>query len=92
MGRKEWIEAAHDLMDAVRAEEELRREIRLTTNKTPEMLAQYAKRVPLKDHEQLLLEAWKDAAEYTEIARGRLKEFECSTWNTKGGEEHEREA
>ena len=52
-----------DRIDAANAEFRLRREIELTTGKTPEMLRQYAKRVPLKDHEQLLLEAWQDAAE-----------------------------
>ena len=80
------LELTHDLIDALGAEHRLRREIRVTTGKTPEMLRQYANYVPLRDHEQLLLEAWQDAAEYAGIAEGRLREFECSTWNTKGGE------
>ena len=85
------LELVQDLNDALRAEHRLRREIRLTTGKTPEMLRQYANYVPLKDHEQLLLEAWQDAKEYTGIAQGKLKEFQCSTWNTKGGEDDEEE-
>ena len=80
------LELTHDLMDAVKAEERLRREIRLTTNKTPEMLAQYAKRVPLKEHEQILLEAWQDAAEYVKITESRLEGFQNSAKSTKGGE------
>ena len=80
------LELTYDLNNALRAEHRLRREIRLTTGKTPEMLRQYAKYVPLKVHEQLLLEAWQDATEYVGIAEGRLQEFQCSTWNTKGGE------
>ena len=52
-----------DHIDAVNAEFRLRRQIELTTDRTPEMLAQYAKHRPIKDHEQLLLEAWQDAAE-----------------------------
>ena len=85
------LELVQDLNDALRAEHRLRREIRLTTGKTPEMLRQYANYVPLKDHEQLLLEAWQDAKEYVGIAWGRLQEFQCSTWNTKGGEDDEEE-
>lgn len=50
-------------IDAVNAEFRLRRQIELTTGRTPEMLAQYAARRPLPEHTQLLLEAWKDAAE-----------------------------
>ena len=80
------LELTYDHIDALEAEHRLRREIRLTTGKTPEMLRQYAKYVQLKDHEQLLLEAWQDAAEYVGIAQNRLHEFQCSTWNTKGGE------
>lgn len=80
------LELTYDLTDALGAEHRLRREIRATTGKTPEMLRQYAKYVPLKDHEQLLLEAWQDTAEYAEIAENRLQEFQCSTWNTRGGE------
>ena len=53
-------------IDAVNAEFQLRREIELTTGKTPEMLAKYAKHRPLKEHERLLLEAWQDAAEAME--------------------------
>lgn len=53
-------------IDAVNAEFRLRREIELTTGKTPEMLAKYAKRRPIQEHEQLLLEAWQDAAEAME--------------------------
>ena len=86
-----YTELVSDLNEALRAEHRLRREIRLTTGKTPEMLRQYAKYVPLKDHEQLLLEAWQDAAEYVGIAEGRLQEFQCSTWNTKGGENNVQE-
>ena len=82
---EEYAQLVGDLNEALRAEHRLRREIRLTTGKTPEMLRQYAHYVPLEDHEQLLLEAWQDAEEYAGIARGRLDEF-CSTWNTKGGE------
>ena len=85
------LELTYDLIDALGAEHRLRREIRATTGKTPEMLRQYAKYVPLKDHEQLLLEAWQDAAEYVGIAEGRLQEFQCSTWNTKGGENNVQE-
>lgn len=80
------LELAYDLEDAVKAEERLRREIKLTTNKTPEMLAQYAKRVPLKEHEQILLEAWQDAAEYVKITESRLEGFRNSAKSTKGGE------
>ena len=86
-----YTELVSDLNEALRAEHRLRREIRATTGKTPEMLRQYAKYVPLKDHEQLLLEAWQDAAEYVGIAEGRLQEFQCSTWNTKGGENNVQE-
>ena len=86
-----YVELVSDLNEALRAEHRLRREIRLTTGKTPEMLRQYAKYVPLEDHEQLLLEAWQDAAEYAGIARDRLEKFQCSTWNTKGGENDEQE-
>lgn len=57
-----------DRIDAVNAEFRLRRKIELTTGKTPEMLQQYAKYVPLKDHEQLLLEAWQDADRAIKIA------------------------
>ena len=85
------LELTYDHIDALGAEHRLRREIRVTTGKTPEMLRQYAKYVPLKDHEQLLLEAWQDAAEYAGITRDRLEEFQCSTWNTKGGENDEQE-
>ena len=81
-----YVELVSELNDALRAEHRLRREIRLTTGKTPEMLRQYAKYMPLKDHEQLLLEAWQDAKEYAGIAKDRLEEFQCSTWNTRGGE------
>lgn len=81
-----YVELVDDLNAALKAEHRLRREIRVTTGKTPEMLRQYAKYAPLKDHEQLLLEAWQDADEYVGIARGRLEEFQCSTWNTRGGE------
>lgn len=52
-----------DRINAANAEFRLRREIELTTGKTPEMLAQYAARRPLKEHIRLLLEAWQDAAE-----------------------------
>lgn len=86
-----YVELVGDVNDALRAEHKLRREIRLTTGKTPEMLRQYAKYVQLKDQEQLLLEAWQDAAEYVGIAKDRLEEFQCSTWNTKGGENNEQE-
>lgn len=85
------LELTYDLIDALEAEHKLRREIRVTTGKTPEMLRQYAKYVPLTDHEQLLLEAWQDAEEYAGIARGRLDKFQCSTRNTKGGENDEKE-
>ena len=81
-----YVELVGDLNNALRAEHKLRREIRATTGKTPEMLRQYAKYMPLKDHEQLLLEAWQDAEEYAGIARDRLEEFQCSTWSTRGGE------
>lgn len=85
------LELTYDHINALEAEHRLRREIRMTTGKTPEMLRQYAKYVPLKDHEQLLLEAWQDAEEYARITQSRLEEFQCSTWNTRGGESHERE-
>ena len=75
-----------DRIDAVNAEFRLRRQIELTTGKTPEMLAKYAARRPLPEATQLLLKAWQDAAEYVGIAQSRLKEFQCSTWNTRGGE------
>lgn len=52
-----------DRIDAANAEYRLRREIELTTGKTPEMLTQYAKRRPIKEHTKLLLETWQDAAE-----------------------------
>lgn len=83
------LELTYDLIDALGAEHRLRREIRVTTGKTPEMLRKYAKYMPLKEHEQLLLETWQDAAEYAGIAKNRLQEFQCSTWNTKGGENDE---
>ena len=79
-------EALCNRIDAVNAEFRLRRQIELTTGKTPEMLRQYAARRPLPEHTRLLLEAWQDATEYAGIAEGRLQEFQCSTWNTKGGE------
>ena len=72
-------------IEAVNAEFRLRREIVLTTGKTPEMLAQRAARRRLAEHERLLLEAWKDADEAMKEAI-RLHEAE------KGGESHEREA
>lgn len=72
-------------IDAVNAEFRLRREIVLTTGKTPEMLAQRAARRRLAEHERLLLEAWKDADKAMKEAI-RLHEAE------KGGEGHEREA
>ena len=74
-----------DRIDAVNAEFRLRRQIELTTGKTPEMLAKYAAHRPLEDYEQLLLEAWQDANETMREAI-RLHEAE------KGGEGHEREA
>ncbi len=77
------LELTYDHIDALEAEHRLRREIRLTTGKTPEMLRQYAKYVPLKDHEQLLLEAWQDAKEYAGIAEDRMETL-CNT--PKGGE------
>lgn len=70
-------------IDAVNAEFRLRREIFLTTNKTPEMLVQQAARRRLKEHERLLLEAWQGADEAMKMAI-RLHEAE------KGGEGHER--
>lgn len=65
-----------DRIDAVNAEFRLRRKIELTTGQTPEMLRQYAKYVPLKDHEQLLLEAWQDADRAMKIAIKRHVEHE----------------
>lgn len=55
-------------IDAANAEFRLRREIELTTGQTPEMLEQSAARRQLKDHEQLLLEAWQDADRAIKIA------------------------
>ena len=52
-----------DRIDAVNAEFRLRRQIELTTGKTPEMVKQYAARRPLPEHTRLLLEAWQDADE-----------------------------
>lgn len=80
-----YVELTHDLINADRAEHRLRREIRLTTGKTPEMLRQYAKYVPLKDHEQLLLEAWQDTEEYVGIARDRMETLR----NTPKGSEND---
>lgn len=74
-------------IEATNAELRLRREIFLTTNKTPEMLAKQAKRQPLKEHERLLLEAWQGADEAMRMAI-RLHEAEAE----KGGGGHEREA
>lgn len=71
-------------IDAVNAEFRLRREIELTTGKTPEMLEQNAARRQLKDHEQLLLEAWQDANRAIKIA---IK-FHVEQ---KGGENNEKE-
>lgn len=72
-------------IDAANAEFRLRREIELTTGQTPEMLEQSAARRQLKEHERILLEAWKNADEAMKEAI-RLHEAE------KGGEGHEREA
>jgi len=54
-----------DRINAVNAEFRLRRQIELTTGKTPEMLTKYATRRPLAEHSRILLEAWQDADEAT---------------------------
>ena len=72
-------------IDAVNAEFRLRREIVLTTGKTPEMLKQQAARRRLKEHGRLLLEAWQDANEAMQMAIQLHEE-------QKGGEGHERKA
>lgn len=72
-----------DRIDAVNAEFRLRRQIELTTGKTPEMLAQYAARRPLPEHTRLLSEAWQDTNEAMKITI-RLHEEQ------KRGEGHER--
>lgn len=87
---EKYVELVGDVNDALRAEHRLRREIRVTTGMTPEMLRQYTKYVPLKDHEQLLLEAWQDAKEYVEIARDRMEEL-CNTPKEGEGDEKEPE-
>lgn len=52
-----------DRIEATGAEFRLRRQIELCTGRTPEMLAEYAKRRPLTEYQRTLLEAWQDAAE-----------------------------
>lgn len=74
-----------DRIDAVNAEFRIRRQIELTTGKTPEMLAEYAKHMPLPEATQLLLEAWQDTNEAMKVAVKRHEE-------QKRGERHEREA
>lgn len=72
-------------INAVKAEFRLRREIVLTTGKTPEMLEQRAARKQLKEHERLLLEAWKDADE-------AMKKAIAAHEKEKGGVNHVRQA
>lgn len=72
-------------IDAANAEFRLRREIELTTGQTPEMLEQSAARKQLKEHERLLLEAWKDADE-------AMKKAIAAHEKEKGGVNHVRQA
>lgn len=74
-----------DRIDAVNAEFRLRRQIELTTGRTPEMVRQYAARRPLPAHTQLLLEAWQDADEAMKVAIQLHEE-------QRGGEKHVRQA
>lgn len=80
-----------DRIDAVNAEFRLRRQIELTTGKTPEMLQQYAKYVPLKDYDQRLLEAWQDANEAMMVAIKRHEESKLFQVKQKGGGNDEKE-
>ena len=80
-----------DRIDAVNAEFRLRRQIELTTGRTPEMLAQYAARRPLPEATQLLLEAWQDAAQAMQIAIKLHEESKLFHVEQKGDEGDEKE-
>lgn len=72
-------------IDAVNAEFRLRRQIELTTGKTPEMLTQYAARRPLPEYTRVLLEVWQNADE-------AMKKAIAAHEKEKGGVNHVRQA
>lgn len=75
-----------DRIDTVNAEFRLRRQIELTTGRTPEMLAQYATHRPLPKTTQLLLEAWQDADRAMKVAIKHHEESKLFHVEQKGGE------
>ena len=79
-----------DRIDAVNEEFRLRRQIELTTGKTPEMLAKYATHRTLPKETQLLLETWQDANAAMKVAIKRHEESKLFHVEQKGGEGHVR--
>ena len=77
-----------DRIDAVNKEFRLRRQIELTTGKTPEMMTQYAARRPLPEYTRVLLEAWQDANEAMKKAIAAHEKAK----KEKGGVNHVRQA